>query len=113
MKGRSPGEGTANSSILSWEISCTEEPVHEAPLAGCRPWGRKRVGHDLVIKQQQQLIKQLIILKNAIFLGHTDIHLIALLVNCNLIWMTHSCMYSLFCFMWALIYLGNKMKLCF
>ena len=47
----------------------------------CRPWGRKRVGHDLVIKQQQQLIKQLIILKNAIFLGHTDIHLIALLVT--------------------------------
>ena len=40
-------EMAAQSSILTWEIPWTEEP--------CRlwPWGHKRVGHDLVTKQQQ------------------------------------------------------------
>ena len=33
------------SSILAWEIPWTEEP------GGLRPWGRKRIGHDSVIKQ--------------------------------------------------------------
>ena len=41
-------EMATHSSILAWEISCTEE------LAGYSPWGRKRVGHDLAIKQQLQ-----------------------------------------------------------
>ena len=36
-----------HSSILAWEISWTEE------LVGYRPWGRKRVRHDLVTKQNQ------------------------------------------------------------
>ena len=40
-------EGMAtHSSILAWRIPWTEEPG--------RPWSRKRVGHDLVTKQQQQ-----------------------------------------------------------
>ena len=37
-------------SILVWEIPLTDEP-------GCSPRGRKRVGHDLVTKQQQQLVR--------------------------------------------------------
>ena len=36
------------SSILAWEISWTDDPV-----VGHSPWGRKRVGCDLQIKQQQ------------------------------------------------------------
>jgi len=35
-----------NSNILAWEISWIEGPV------GYGPWGHKRVGHDLVIKQK-------------------------------------------------------------
>ena len=34
-------------SILAWEIPWTEEP-------GGNPWGRKRVGHNLAPRQQQQ-----------------------------------------------------------
>ena len=34
-----------HSTILAWEIPWTEEP------GGLRPWGRKRIGHNLVIKQ--------------------------------------------------------------
>ena len=34
------------SSILAWEIPWTEEP------GGYIPWGHKRVGHNLVTKQQ-------------------------------------------------------------
>ena len=43
-------EGTAtHSSILVWEMSLTEEP---GKLYS--PWGHKRVGHNLVTKQQYQ-----------------------------------------------------------
>ena len=34
-------------SILAWEIPWTEDP------GGYSPWDHKRVGHDLVTKQQQ------------------------------------------------------------
>ena len=37
-----------HSSILAWEIPWTES------LVGYSPWGHKRVGHDLVTKQQQK-----------------------------------------------------------
>ena len=38
-----------HSSILAFEIPWTEKPRRS-------PWGRKRVGHDLVTTQQQQCI---------------------------------------------------------
>ena len=38
-------EMVTHSGILAWEISWTEQPVG---------WDSKRVGHDLVTKQQQQ-----------------------------------------------------------
>ena len=41
-------EMATDTSILAWEIPWTEEP------GSCSPWGHKRVGHDLVTKQQQQ-----------------------------------------------------------
>ena len=41
-------EMATHSSILAWEISWTEEP------GGLSPWGHKRVGHNLMTKQQQQ-----------------------------------------------------------
>ena len=37
-----------HSSVLAWEILWTEEP-HGLQFS---PWGNKRVGHDLVTKQQ-------------------------------------------------------------
>ena len=40
----------AHSSILTWEKLRTKE------LAGYGPWGCKRVGHDLVTKQQADTI---------------------------------------------------------
>ena len=40
---------TTHSSILVWEMSLTEEP---GKLYS--PWGHKRVGHNLVTKQQYQ-----------------------------------------------------------
>ena len=36
-----------HSSILTWEIPWTEEPGGQRS-----PWGHKRVGHDLAMKQQ-------------------------------------------------------------
>ena len=48
----SPGEGNGNPlQILACEIPLTENPgrLHS-------PWGRKRVRHNLVTKQQQQYI---------------------------------------------------------
>ena len=41
-------ELAAHSSILAWKIPWTEEP------GGLQSMGHKRVGHDLVTKQQQQ-----------------------------------------------------------
>ena len=41
-------EMTTHSSILAWEILWTEEP------GGLQSMGLKRVGCDLMIKQQQQ-----------------------------------------------------------
>ena len=48
--GKSPNKGNGNPlQYSSWKISSTEEP-------GCySPWGCKRVRHDLVTKQQQQI----------------------------------------------------------
>ena len=40
-------EMTTHSNILAWESSWTEEP------GGLQPMGSQRVGHNLVIKQQQ------------------------------------------------------------
>ena len=40
-------ETATPSNILAWEIPWTEEP------AGYSLWGLKRVGHDLITKQQQ------------------------------------------------------------
>ena len=40
-------EMATRSSILAWRIPCTEEPDS--------PWGCKRVGQDLVTKQQQRI----------------------------------------------------------
>ena len=39
-----------HSSILAWEIPWTES------LVGYSPWGHKRVGHNLVTKQQHRYI---------------------------------------------------------
>ena len=47
---RYPGEG--NGSPLQY--SCWENPMDKRSLVGCSPWGRKRVTHNLVTKQQQQ-----------------------------------------------------------
>ena len=41
------------SSILAWEIPWTEKP------GGLRPWGHKKVRHDLETKQQQSISTQL------------------------------------------------------
>ena len=43
-------EMATQSSILAWEIPWTEEP------GGLYSMGLQRVGHNLVIKQQQQQI---------------------------------------------------------
>ena len=46
--GGSPGEGNVtHSSILARRLP-------QRSLVGCSLWGHKRVGHDLVTKQQQQ-----------------------------------------------------------
>ena len=37
------------SSVLAWEIPWTEEP------GGLQSMGSKKIGHDLVTKQQQQI----------------------------------------------------------
>ena len=46
-----------HSHILAWEIPVTEESSYS-------PLGRKRVGHDLATKQQQQHVYLLLINKN-------------------------------------------------
>ena len=46
VSGRSPGEGNGN----PLQYSCLEDPM----ARGYRSWGCKRVGHNLVTKQQQQ-----------------------------------------------------------
>ena len=51
--GRFPGEGNGNpSSILAWEIPCTEEP------GGLLSMGSKRVGHSLVTERHRQHLTQ-------------------------------------------------------
>ena len=45
--GRSPGEGNGN----PLQYSCLENPMDRGAWRAS-PWGRKRVGHDLVTKQQ-------------------------------------------------------------
>ena len=40
--GRSPGEGNDN----PLQDSCLGKSHGQRSLAGCSPWGRKRVGHD-------------------------------------------------------------------
>ena len=47
--GRSPGKGNGN----PLQYSCLENPMDRS-LAGCDPWGYKRVRHDLVTKQLSQ-----------------------------------------------------------
>ena len=44
-------EMETHSSILAWEIPQTEEP------GGLQTMASQRVGHDLVIKQQQSLVE--------------------------------------------------------
>ena len=48
--GRSPGEGNG----YPLQYSCLENPMDRETWGGYSPRGCKRVGHDLVIKQQQQ-----------------------------------------------------------
>ena len=47
--GRSPGEGNGN----PLQNSCLENPTEE-PGGLYSPWGRKRGGHNLATKQQEQ-----------------------------------------------------------
>ena len=49
--GRYPGGGHGN----PLQYSGLESPHGQRSLAGYSPWGLKRVGHDLVTKQQQKL----------------------------------------------------------
>ena len=42
--GRTPGVGHGN----ALQYSCLENPHGQRSLEGCRPWGRKRVGHYVV-----------------------------------------------------------------
>ena len=46
--GRSSGEGNGN----PLQYSCLENPMTEKPDGLYSPWGQKRVGHNLVTKQQ-------------------------------------------------------------
>ena len=48
---KSPGEGDGN--LLQYY--CLGNPMNRGAWWGYSPWGRKRVGHDLVTKQQQQI----------------------------------------------------------
>ena len=50
VSGRSPGGEHGNAP----QCSCLENPYRQRSLAGCSPWGDKRIRHDLVTKQQQQ-----------------------------------------------------------
>ena len=49
---RSPGVGNGN----PLQYSCQENPMHRGASWGYSPWGRKRVGQDLVTKQHQQML---------------------------------------------------------
>ena len=44
--GRSPGEGNGN----PFQYSCQENPMERGAWQAYRPWGRKRVGHNLATK---------------------------------------------------------------
>jgi len=48
-------EMATHSSIFAWKIPWTEEP------GGYNPWGHKRIGHNLVTKQQPPEIYCLVI----------------------------------------------------
>ena len=48
--GRSPGEGNGN----PLQYACQENPADRGAWQTVSPWGRKRVGHNLVTKQQQE-----------------------------------------------------------
>ena len=48
--GRSPGEGNGN----PLQYSCLGKSHGQRSLEGYCSWGRKRAGHDLVIKQHHQ-----------------------------------------------------------
>ena len=50
--GRSPGEGNGN------VVSLPGKSHGQRSLGGYCPWGRKRVGHNLAIKQQQNPITE-------------------------------------------------------
>ena len=52
--GSSPGERNGN----PLRYSCLGKSHGQRSLAGYSPWGHKRVGHDLVTKQQQQLCRE-------------------------------------------------------
>ena len=47
---RSPAEGNGN----PLQYSCLGNPMNRGNLVGYSPWGHKRVGHNLVTKQQNQ-----------------------------------------------------------
>ena len=49
--GSSPAERNGN----PLRYSCLGKSHGQRSLAGYSPWGHKRVGHDLVTRQQQQL----------------------------------------------------------
>ena len=49
--GRSPGEGNGN----PLQLSCLGNPIDRS-LVGYRPWGHKKVRHNLVTKQQHRLV---------------------------------------------------------
>ena len=48
---RFPGEGNSNPT----PVFLPGKSHGQKSLAGYSPWGRKRIGHDLATKQQQQL----------------------------------------------------------
>ena len=52
--GRSPGGGHGN----PLQCSDLENPHGQRSLAGYGPWGRKRVGHDLMTKQVTVKLKR-------------------------------------------------------
>ena len=53
-----------HSSILAWEIPCTEEPV------GLQSTGLPRVRHNLATKQQQQINKQIMSVQSTLQLPY-------------------------------------------
>jgi len=50
---RTIGEGNG----YPLQYSCLEKSHGQRSLAGYSPWGRKRVSHDLMTKQQQPLLE--------------------------------------------------------